>query len=176
MRLEGRAALVIGPDSPWGAALVRALGGAGASIMGEEAERLDLLVEATSLPRLPALAEPAGEALALAAQPLLRLPALAARLAPGGAVLLVSAVEGPAEGWLAAHLAFRAGLVAALARDLAPRGVRANGLVGPAPAARLPGFLARGKAAAANGDMDLALALLATPGLSGVTVPLGRAA
>lgn len=171
MRLEGRAALVLGADSPWGAALVRALEGVGAKVLGEAAERLDLLVEATPLPPVPPFAEPAEEWLALAARPLLRLPSLAGRLAPGGALLLVSAVEGPAEGWLAAHLAFRAGVVAALARDLASRGVRSNGLVGPAPAARLPGFLARGKAAA-NGDMDLALALLGTPGLSGVTVPL----
>lgn len=175
MRLEGRAALVLGADSPWGAALARALEGAGAKIVGEAAERLDLLVEATPLPSCPALAEPAEDWLALAARPPLRLPSLAARLGPGGALLLVSAVEGPPEGWLAAHLAFRAGLVRALARDLAPRGVRANGLVGPTPAARLPGFLARGKAAA-NGDLDLALALLGTPGLTGVTVPLGQVA
>lgn len=176
MRLEGRAALVLGSDSPWGAALVRALEGAGATLLAEDAERLDLLVEATALPTFPPLAEPADEALSHAARPLLRLPSLAGRLAPGGTLLLVTDAEGPAEGWLAAHLAFRTGLVAALARDLAPRGVRANGLMGPAPAARLPGFLARAKAPAAGGEVGLALALLGSPTVTGVTVPLGQGA
>jgi hypothetical protein len=177
MRLEGRAALVLGADSPWGAALARALEAAGATIPGEEAERLDLLVEATPLPAFPPLAAPAEDVLALAARPLLRLPALAARLAPGGALLVVTAATQPAEGWLGAHLAFRAGLVEALARELAPRGARANGLVAPIPAARLPGFLARGLAPGVlDGGVDFALALLAAPGLSGATIPLGRGA
>lgn len=192
MRLQGRAALVSGAESPLGAAVARALAAAGAEIVPPGEAPLDLLVEASALPALgPALAEE-GEAApgsppeaapqaALdsapepgleALRPLLALPRLALRLRPGGALLLVTAAPAPASGWIGPHLALRAALVAELARELAPRRVRANGLVGGGPAggARLPGFLARGKG---DGEaVEAALWLLGAATVTGQTLTL----
>ncbi len=174
MRFDGRTGLVTGVDAPFGAAVARALAGAGARVrvgssdlaatqalageIGAEVASpdtiadgpLDLLVEATPLPNLAAtLADAATveEALAAAARPVLRLLGAVGRLAPGGAALLLTVTPGPtpSAGWIGPVLAFREAVVAELARDLAPRALRVNGLAPVADgAAKLPGFLKKG--------------------------------
>ena len=170
MELTGRSGIVIGAESPIGAAIARALTEAGARVLpvpagtaavtepagdippapDADAEPLDFVVEATPLPSCPSsLAETVGleDALLGGVRSFATTARLAARLANGGAVVCVSAPLGPTpeEGWLLPLLAWRAAAVAGLARELAPKGVRVSGL---APvldgAAKLPGFLKRG--------------------------------
>lgn len=171
MRFDGRTGLVTGVESPFGAAIARALAQAGARLrlaspdpaaaqglageIGAESDEasdltFDLLVQATPLPPLPATLSEAGgveEALAVAAQSVLRLAEAPARLAPGGAALLVTVTAGPTPpaGWIGPVLAFREASVAGLARDWAARGLRVNGLAPVSDgAAKLPGFLKKG--------------------------------
>ena len=175
MELTGRSGIVIGAESPIGAAIARALTEAGARVLpapagtaavtepagdippapDADAESLDFVVEATPLPSCPSsLAETVGleDALLGGVRSFATTARLAARLANGGAVVCVSAPLGPTpeEGWLLPLLAWRAAAVAGLARELAPKGVRVSGL---APvldgAAKLPGFLKRGAPKAA---------------------------
>jgi NAD(P)-dependent dehydrogenase (short-subunit alcohol dehydrogenase family) len=215
MELRGRSGIVLGAESPIGAAIVRALEGAGAQVraarvegtvlaalageVGDRSMPVDevlgadetpgFLIEATPLPAFPAtLGETAGleEALALAARPMAQAADLAMRMKAGGAVVCVSAALGPTlqGGWLPPLLAWRAAAVAGLARELAPRGVRVNGL---APvldgAAKLPGFLKRGgpksapptplgRAADPGEVAEAALWLLRAGMVSGLTLPL----
>ena len=208
MDLRGRTGIVMGAESPLGAAIARALAEAGARVlpMAVEAapvlvdatslsvgpagpEPLDFVVEATPLPSCPSsLAETAGleEALLGAARDFASVVRLAPRLAEGGAVVCVSAPIGPTpeEGWLLPLLAWRAAAAAGLARELAPKGVRVNGL---APvldgAGKLPGFLKRGapKAAAPTplgraaepGEVaEAVLWLLGAGMVTGLTLPL----
>ncbi len=171
MRFDGRTGLVTGVEGPFGAAVARALASAGARLRlaspdrsaaqalaeeigadaGEDPDAtLDLLVEATPLPPLPATLSATGnldEALAAAARPVLRLAETLSRLAPGGAAVLLTVTAGPtpAEGWIGPVLAFREAAVAGLARDAALRELRVNGLAPVVDgAAKLPGFLKKG--------------------------------
>jgi NAD(P)-dependent dehydrogenase (short-subunit alcohol dehydrogenase family) len=172
MRLLGRSGIVAGAGSPAGAAVARALAAAGVRLVllsadGARAEALaaetgaqaagagadpaglgpfDLVVEATPLPGLPGgLDTEPGTACAEAAGRVAWLARAAARLPRGGTALLVSVLPERASAWDGPLLALRAEALAALARDLAPKGVRACGIaarLGSAPAA-LPAFLKR---------------------------------
>jgi NAD(P)-dependent dehydrogenase (short-subunit alcohol dehydrogenase family) len=213
MELKGRTGIVMGAESPLGAAIARALAEAGARVLPTPAdsatvaapagasgllgaapdeagpEPLDFVIEATPLPPCPSsLAETAGleEALLGAARSFASAVLLAPRLAKGGALVCVSAPLGPTpeDGWLLPILAWRAAAVAGLARELAPKGVRVNGL---APvldgAAKLPGFLKRGapeapapsplgRAADPAEVAEAALWLLKAGMVTGLTLPL----
>ena len=213
MELRGRTGIVIGAESPIGAAVARALEEAGARVLPMPAdsalvaaplggtglpagtpdeagpEPLDFVIEATALPSCPSsLAETAGleDALLGAARAFAAMVSLAPRLAKGGALVCVSAPLGPTpeEGWLLPLLAWRAAAVSGLARELAPKGVRVNGL---APvldgAAKLPGFLKRGapkaaavtplgRAAEHSEVAEAALWLLRAEMVTGLTLPL----
>jgi len=213
MELRGRTGIVMGVESPIGAAIVRALAEAGARVLpagadpalmpapagpaeapaegadGTGPEALHFIIEATLLPACPSsLAETAGlaEILLGTARPFAASVRLAPRLARGGSLVCVSAPPGPTpeEGWLLPLLAWRAAAVSGLARELAPKGVRVNGL---APvldgAAKLPGFLKRaapqvaqatplGRAADPAEVAEAALWLLGAGMVTGITLPL----
>jgi len=177
MRLDGRRAAVTGWDSPLGDVLARALERAGA-VMAEGSEPLDLLVEATPLARVGALLAPVTPiALAEAMQPLADLGEEASRVEPGGALLVITAQAGPARGWGAPMLALRRAWVAEMAREMAPRGVRVNGIAAVMAGARLPGFL---KGAATSSGLatpaevaEAALWFLSSPSVTGRTLDLG---
>jgi 3-oxoacyl-[acyl-carrier protein] reductase len=149
----------------------------------------DLLIDTQPLPDLSAAlgeAGDVGDAFAAAARGFARLSAAAARMESGGAVLVVSATPGATaeRGWLLPFLAWRAAAVAELARELAPRGVRVNGLAPVSEAgARLPGFLKRGparpqpstplgRAALPEEVAEAALWLLGAEMVTGLTLPL----
>ena len=213
MELRGRTGIVMGAETPIGAAIARALAEAGARILpagadpalmptpagpadapaetpdGTAAEPLHFIIEATLLPACPSsLAETSGlaEILLGTVRPFAASVRLAPRLARGGSLLCVSVPPGPTpeEGWLLPLLAWRAAAVAGLARELAPKGVRVNGL---APvldgAAKLPGFLQRGapqvapptplgRAADPAEVAEAALWLLGAGMVTGITLPL----
>jgi NAD(P)-dependent dehydrogenase (short-subunit alcohol dehydrogenase family) len=209
MDLRGRTGIVMGAESPIGVALLRALAEAGAQVLSASADTgavsvladgtgpapgadpgpLDFVVEATPLPACAAsLADTAGleDALMGAARSFALAVRAAPRLAKGGTLLCISAPQGPTpeEGWLQPLLAWRATAVAGLARELAPKGVRVNGL---APVldggARLPGFLKRGTPKATpptplgrGADpaevAEAALWLLGAGMVTGITLPL----
>ena len=124
MQLAGRTGIVTGVEGPYGAAIARALAGAGVRLLlaspdadaatalaGELGSRAipagdaflaappppDLLVEAQALPDLPpSLGEAGGlgEAMIIAANDFARLASAAARMEAGGAVLVVSPLPG----------------------------------------------------------------------------------
>ena len=210
MQLEGRTGVVLGAESLVGAAILRALAEAGAQVLPAPAEAaavvvladgaglppdatpadpLDFVIEATPLPACPSsLAETEGleEALLGAARSFAQAVRIAPRLARGGALLCVSSPQGPTpeDGWIAPLLAWRAAAVAGLARELAPKGVRVNGL---APVldggAKLPGFLKRGapqmapptplgRGADPAEVAEAALWLLGAGMVTGITLPL----
>ena len=212
MELRGKTGIVLGADSPIGAAIVRSLEEAGALVIpafepatmpvpvsatdigvpapeGSAPGKLDFVVDAAPLPSCPSsLAETAGldEALLGTARSFASVVGIALHVSRGGALLCVSAPTGPTpeEGWLLPLLAWRGAAVAGLARELAPKGVRVNGL---APvldgAAKLPGFLKRGAPTAATITplgraaepaevAGAALWLLAAEMVTGLTLPL----
>ncbi|HVG49529.1 MAG TPA: SDR family oxidoreductase [Rubellimicrobium sp.] len=208
MELRGRTGIVMGAESPIGAAIHRALAEAGAQVLpatadtvavlaegaearpeGTDAGLLDFLVQATPLPACSSsLAETDGleDALLGAARSFTQAVRATPRLARGGALVCISAPQGPTpeDGWIAPLLAWRAAAVTGLARELAPKGVRVNGL---APVleggARLPGFLKRGAPQVApptplgrGADpaevAEAALWLLGAGMVTGITLPL----
>ncbi|WP_210528923.1 SDR family oxidoreductase [Rubellimicrobium arenae] len=212
MRIAGRTGVVTGVDGPIGAAIARGLVAAGVRLSVEAADKTlarsiaagigadpvsagwaeetspDILVDAAPLPAMgPRLSEAGAweDALLASGRALSRAATCAARMPRDGAILVVSALPAalPMAGWLVPLLAWREAAVATLARELAPQGIRVNGL---APVlgtgGRLPGFLQRGAASAPATPLSraatppevaqAALWLLETDLVTGLTLPL----
>ena len=177
MPLARRRFAILGAETPLGASLALALGLAGARAVAEGP--LDILIEASPLPPLGALADGMTPIrLAQAVGPLADLADEAERVERGGVLLLVASHPPPAPtGWPALMLDWRRAYVAAMSREMAARGVRVNGLVATTEGARLPGFL-KGAAlstglATEREVVDAALWLLAARSVTGRTLELG---